>query len=42
MTGSESTWRQLRDVVGAVIVRIEPAPATAGKSTQQGKVATSR
>lgn len=44
MTGTESSWRQLSDVVGALIGKIEPASTTvtAGQTKQEGKAATSR
>ena len=42
MTRTDSSWRQLRDVVGALIVKIEPAPTTAGQDQKQGKTAQSR
>lgn len=38
----QSQWRQLSDVVGALIQRIDPLPATTGKSASQGSTAQSR
>lgn len=41
MPGEENSWRQLREVLGALIVKIEPAPASSS-SKPQGKQATRR
>lgn len=41
MTGTISPWRQLREVVGAVISTIEPVSTPQGKP-QQGKAADRR
>jgi hypothetical protein len=45
MAGSESTWRQLSDVVGALIRTIETKPIAVGlprDETKPGKAAASR
>ena len=42
MTGTDSSWRQLSEVVGALIGKIEPASTTAGQNKKQGKAASSR
>lgn len=42
MTGSETKWRQLREVVGSVLKDIEPKPASTGTVTRPGQTATSR
>lgn len=42
MTGSNSSWRQLSDVVAAVIGKIEPVPATARQDKKLGKATHSR
>lgn len=38
----QSQWRQLSEVVGALILRIDPLPPTTGKSKSQGSTAQSR
>lgn len=40
MPGTKSSWRQLSDVVEALIQSIEPAPTTTTKANQQGKAHT--
>jgi hypothetical protein len=35
-SGTECSWRQLSEVVGMLIDRIEPAPATAKRKASQG------
>ena len=43
MTRSDSSWRQLSEVVGAVIGKLEPASTKAGHGTKKpAKTAQSR
>lgn len=42
MTGNESEWRQLREALAPVLVRIEREKMTAGKTSRPGQTAQSR
>jgi len=41
-SGSQPQWRRLSDVVGALIERIEPVPATTGSTKAKGATARCR
>lgn len=42
MTGKDTSWRQLSDVLGALIVKIEPAPKSTKAGSKQGETAQRR
>jgi hypothetical protein len=42
MTRSDSSWRQLSEVVGAMIGKLDPASTKSEQGKKQGKTAKSR
>ena len=42
MTGTDTSWRQLRDVVGGLLDKIEPAPTPTGTTSKRGHAVPSR